>query len=129
MSDEFDSEYCHVQYVEYDNIVFLKWKKYCNSDDYRKPTMHASKLLSEHRKSNFIVDARNGFEDDNADVEWGFKVLLPSMAETECKHVAFIMNEVKEIEEEMDMWTREFMKYFKVHKVISYAEGLEVIRS
>ena len=36
---------------------------------------------------------------------------------TDCKNVVFIMNEVNEIEEEMDMWTKEFMKYFTVKKV------------
>ena len=63
------------------------------------------------------MDARNGFEDEKEDVEWGFKVLLPAMSKTDCKIVVFILNEVNEIEEEMDMWTKEFMKYFKVKKV------------
>jgi flagellar basal body rod protein FlgC len=33
------------------------------------------------------------------------------------KNVVFIMNEVNEIEEKMDMCTKEFMKYFTVSKV------------
>jgi len=43
--------------------------------------------------------------------------LLPATSNTDCKNVVFIMNEVNEIEEEMDMWTKEFMKYFTVKKV------------
>ncbi|MDT3427763.1 hypothetical protein J2Z22_003339 [Paenibacillus forsythiae] len=35
------------------------------------------------------------------------------------------MNEVNEIEEEMDMWTKEFMKYFTVKRVKSYEDAVE----
>ena len=74
-----------------------------------------------------MFDARNGFEDNKADVEWGFSFLLPEMAKTDCKYVVFIMNEVEEIEEEMDMWTKEFKKYFVVKKVENYSEAIEFI--
>jgi hypothetical protein len=39
------------------------------------------------------------------------------------------MNQVNEIEEEMDMWTKEFMKYFLVKKVEDYSQALELIHS
>ena len=65
-----------------------------------------------YANSNFVVDARNGFEDEKGDIEWGFTVLLPAMSNTDCKKVVFIINEVNEIEEELDLWTKEFMKYF-----------------
>ncbi|MNC52282.1 hypothetical protein D3C75_1016210 [compost metagenome] len=68
------------------------------------------------------MDARNGFEDDPADVEWAFSALLPEMAKTNCKTVVFIMNEVNAIEDEMDMWTMEFMKYFSVQRTSDYAD-------
>ena len=42
------------------------------------------------------------------------------MSNTDCKNVVFIMNKVNEIEEEMDMWTKEFRKYFTVKKVKCY---------
>ncbi|MFW2488586.1 hypothetical protein ACN077_08405 [Clostridium chromiireducens] len=124
---EFDSEFCNVKYIEKDNIVFLTWKKFCCLDDYRKPTMFALELMKQYPNSNFVVDARNGFEDDKADVEWGFSFLLPEMAKTDCNYVVFIMNEVKEIEEEMDMWTKEFEKYFVVKRVENYSEAVEFI--
>jgi len=60
-------------------------------------------------------------------VELEFSVLLPSMSSTDCKIVVFIMNEVNEIEEEMNMWTKEFMKYFTVKKVTRYAESVNYI--
>jgi hypothetical protein len=120
VKNEFDSEFCKVQYMEADNIVFLTWKKFCCYEDYREPTVFALDLLRQYPGSNFVVDARNGFEDEKADVEWAFSELLPAMSKTDCKKVVFIMNEANEIEEEMDMWTREFRKYFSVKKVASY---------
>lgn len=74
-----------------------------------------------------VVEARNGFEDEKEDVEWGFSVLLPAMSKTDCKNVVFIMNEVNEIEEEMDMWTQESMKYFTVNKVNCYEDEVRLI--
>ena len=127
-TNEFDSEYCNVKYIEEDNVVFLTWKKYCHHDDYRNPTIFAVELLKKHLGSNFICDARNGFEDHKDDVEWGFKVYLPLMAESTCKKVFFIMNEVNDIEEEMDMWTKEFSKYFTVKKVLSYEDAVKVLK-
>ncbi|MFT8887388.1 MAG: hypothetical protein ABF904_01045 [Ethanoligenens sp.] len=37
------------------------------------------------------------------------------------------MNQINEIEEEMDMWTKEFLKYFAVKKVTSYDEAVALI--
>lgn len=123
MANEFDSEFSNVRYLEKEHIVFLKWKNFCCYDDYRNPTTFALNLLRENPGSNFVIDARNGFEDEQADVEWGFSFLLPEMAKTDCRYVVFIMNEVNEIEDEMDMWTREFMKYFVVKKVEDFPQA------
>jgi hypothetical protein len=124
---EFNSEFCNVKYIEEDNLVFLAWKKFCCFDNYRKPTTFALELLKQYPNSNFVVDARNGFEDEKEDVEWGFTILLPAMSKTDCKNVIFIMSEVNEIEEEMDMWTRELMKYFSVKKVKCYEDAIKAI--
>ena len=124
---EFDSEFSNVKYMAEDNVVFLTWKKFCCYDDYRNPTTYALELLKKYKNSNFVVDARNGFEDEKDDVEWGFNVLLPAMSKTDCRYIVLIMNEVNEIEEEMDLWTKEFMKYFTVKKVSSYAEAIKYI--
>ncbi|WP_094605950.1 hypothetical protein SPSIL_055630 [Sporomusa silvacetica DSM 10669] len=125
---EFDSEFCNVKYVEKDKAILLAWKKFACGDDYRNPTTFAWELLKENVGSKFIVDARNGFEDEKADVEWGFTVLLPRMTQTTCKMVCFIMNEVNDIEEEMDMWTKEFGKYFAVIKASDYENALEKMK-
>jgi hypothetical protein len=55
------------------------------------------------------------------------KVLLPFMAQSDCKKCVFIMNEVSGIEEEMDMWTKEFLKYFDVKKVTTYEDAVASI--
>jgi quinol monooxygenase YgiN len=125
---EFNSEFCNIKYIEEDNIVFLTWKKFCSFKDYRTPTTFALDLLKGNANSNFVVDARNGFEDDKEDVEWGFTFLLPEISKTDCKYVVFILNEVKEIEEEMDLWTKEFGKYFTVIKAKSYVEALDKMK-
>jgi hypothetical protein len=66
---EYDSEYCHVQYLESTHAVFLTWKKFASFDNYRKPTRFALALMQNLPATRFIVDARNGFEDEKADVE------------------------------------------------------------
>lgn len=121
---EFDSDFCNVKYIEGDNVVFLTWKKFACGDDYRKPATFAWELLKEHNIRTFIVDARNGFEDDKEDAEWAFSVLVPGMAQTACKIICFIMNEINEIENEMDMWTKEFGRYFAVCRASDYRNAL-----
>lgn len=123
----YDSEFCKVRYMEQDNVVLLTWKKFCCFDDYRKPTMFASGLLKKYMNSNLVIDARNGFEDEKEDIEWGFQVLLPDMAKSNCKRCVFILNEISTIEDEIDLWSAEFEKYFQVYKVQSYQEAVEVI--
>ena len=124
----FDSIYCHVEYKMADNIVFLEWKQFCCYEDYRRPTTFALELLRKYPNSQFVFDARNGFEDEKDDVVWGFNFLLPEMAKTDCKCVAFILEEVNEIEQEMNMWTKEFMKYFAIKQVDSYEKAVEQIK-
>lgn len=92
---------------------------------YRKPTNYALGLLQENQGSNLIIDARNGFEDEEADVRWGFSELIPNMAKTSCTHCVMIMNEVNDIQGEMDMWTAEFSKYFTVIHTTTLESALE----
>jgi hypothetical protein len=123
----FHNQYGQVDYVEKDNVILLTWKEKCSYDDYRNTTLAALSGLQKYPNSNFVVDARNGFEDEKEDVEWGVKVLLPAISKTTCKVVVFIMEVVNDIEEEMDMWTKEFMRYFKVVKVDSYTKAVSVL--
>lgn len=123
----FDSDYCNIQYIEKDDVVLLAWKKACSFDNYRSPSLFMLWLLQEHPGSTYVVDARNGFEDEKEDVDWGFTYLIPAMAQTGCKTVVFIMNPKNDIEGEMDMWGNEFRKYFQVFRVTSYEEALAYV--
>lgn len=40
----YSSEYCDVKYEENYNVVFVKWKKFCSYDDYRKPLEYALEM-------------------------------------------------------------------------------------
>ncbi len=126
--DSFDSEYCNVTYIAEERIVLLTWKTFCRLDDYRTPTLFAARLLQQKPQSNFVIDARSGFEDDKEDVAWGFSVLLPTMAQSDCKLCVFIMNKASDIDDEIDLWTKEFKKYFAVKKVRSYEEAIKQVR-
>lgn len=83
--------------------------------------------MKENAGSSLVIDARNGFEDEKEDIEWGFQVLLPDMALSSCQKCIFIMNELPLIEEEIDLWTAEFQKYFEVYKVQSYSEAIKIV--
>jgi quinol monooxygenase YgiN len=119
----FKSEFCEVNFITSANVVFLKWEKFCQGEDYRKPLCYVLTLLENNKNSNFIVDARNGFEDDKADVTWAFHEFIPQLAKAGCKLTCFIVNQDDDIKEEIDMFTEEFMKYVMVEKVLSPEEA------
>lgn len=118
----FESEYAKSEYIEKDNVVLHVWKKEAHFDDYRNPVKASLEMLREHKNSIFIVDARNGFEDVKEDVEWGFEWFLPELKKTGCKVWGFILPEVSDIEGEIDLWTREVEKNFRVIRAVSYGE-------
>lgn len=127
---EFDSPFCNVKYIEEDNVVLLAWKQPSYFENYRAPSQFMLEQLQAHAGSNYVCDARHGFEDEKDDVVWGFGYLLPEMAKTtDCKAVVFIMNTVNDIEGEMSMWGNEFSKYFKVARVSSYEEAVEFLKT
>jgi len=120
----YESEFCLVDYLDKDNIVMIQWKKFCELDDYRKPTTFALNLLETNKGANLLIDARNGFEDNKEDIDWAFTFLLPEMSHTTCKTIVFLMTKVSKIEDEMDLWEKEFRKYFQVIKVNSLEDGI-----
>jgi hypothetical protein len=44
-------------------------EKFCRLEDYRRPAHFELELLQEHPGCFLVIAARNGFEDDPADVE------------------------------------------------------------
>ena len=125
----FESEYAKSEYIEKDNAVLHVWKKEAHFDDYRDPVKASLEMLREHKNSIFIVDARNGFEDVKEDVEWGFEWFLPELKKTGCKVWGFILPEVSDIEGEIDLWTREVEKNFRVIRAVSYGEIVALAKS
>ena len=123
----FESDFAKIEYIENDNVVFHTWKKEAHFDDYRSPVMASLELLREHKDSIFIVDARNGFEDTKEDVEWGFNYFLPELKKTGCKIWGFILPKVSHIEGEIDLWTKEIEKNFRVIRSTSYEEVLSQV--
>ena len=123
----FESDFAKVEYIPTDNVVFHIWKKEAHYDDYRKPVTESLNLLREHQDSLFIVDAINGFEDVKEDVDWGFEYFLPELKKTGCKIWGFILPEISDIEGEIDLWTKEIEKNFRVIRAESYEEILAVI--
>ena len=123
----FDSDFAKSEYIEKDNVVFHTWKKEAHFDDYRKPVEASLEILREHKKSVFIVDARNGFEDAKEDVEWGFSFFLPELKKTGCTIWGFILPEISDIEGEIDLWTKEIEKNFRVIRATSYEEIVKQI--
>ncbi|MBR4224410.1 MAG: hypothetical protein IKR73_06335 [Oscillospiraceae bacterium] len=74
------------------------------------------------------MDARNGFVDVEDDVRWGFDYFLPELKKTGCKIWGFILPEISDIEGEIDLWTREIEKNFRVIRALSYEEILDLAR-
>jgi len=120
----FTSDYADVDFLEKEGLVLLSWKQEAHLQNYRQPAEAALELMKEHG-CDFVIDARNGFEDDKADVQWGFNYLLPQMARTGCRNVWFIIDDSsgESLEREMNMWEAEFSRYFTVRR----ADSLEKI--
>lgn len=53
---------------------------------------------------------------------------MPGMAKTTCKKIGFLMEGVTDIEGEMNMWEKEFRKYFIVHKADTEESIIEKMR-
>lgn len=124
----FESDFAKSEYIEKDNAVFHVWKKEAHYDDYRNPVIASLEMLKAHKGSLFIVDARNGFEDVKEDVEWGFSYFLPELKKTGCSTWGFILPKVSDIKGEIDLWTREIEKNFRVIRAESYDEILRKAR-
>lgn len=125
----FKSEFCEVSYLKKENVILLKWEKFCKGKDYREPLYYVLELLQKNKNSNFICDARNGFEDDKEDIKWAFDEFIPKMCDTDCKKVVFVTNVINNIQGEIDMFTNEFKKYFEVKEVISIEDAFNEIDS
>ena len=121
----YKSEFCDVYYNEDLNIVFVKWKKFCKKDDYRKPLLYALDIMREHNGCNYVADTRDGFENELEDTKWVFDVFLTQAASTTCKAIFFIIDNDNKLKEELEGQAVELRKKFDVY----YCFGLDEVES
>lgn len=119
------SEFSDVTYLEDLNIVFIKWKKFCRQEDYRKPLLYALEIMKSHINCHYAADTRDGFENEDADTQWLLDVFLPQTAQTTCKVIFFIVNNDDRLKEELERQSVELRKQFDVH----YCYGLEDVKN
>jgi hypothetical protein len=118
----FETEYCKVEYLKKQNAVYCRWKKRCNSQNYRAPFEFGLKLINEHHASMWITDTTNGFENEPDDTRWLFDAFIPKVIASSCESIAFIIQEDSPLEEEIEQQEAGLSQYFKVQKVNSLEE-------
>ena len=97
----YKSEFCEVKYEENYNVVFVKWKKFCCKDDYRKPLEYALEIIKEH-KCNYVADTRTGFENIPEDTKWIADYFIPKSVEYGCQCIFFIIDKNNSLKEELE---------------------------
>lgn len=95
------SEYCDVNYNETYNIVFVKWKKFCCIEDYRKPLKFALDIIKQY-KCDYVADTRDGFENIPEDTKWVADYFMPKAAEYGCRCIYFIIDENNTLKDELE---------------------------
>ena len=120
----FESEFCEVTYLEDLNIVFVKWKKFCRQDDYRKPLLAALDIMRKYPGCHYAADTREGFENEQADTQWLFETFLPQASLTSCKIIFFIIDKDDRLKEELEGQANELQKFFDVY----YCFGLDEVK-
>lgn len=98
----YSTKYCEVSYLAQYNVVFVKWKAYCEAEDYRAPLLYALEIIREHEGCNYVADTRSGFVDAPADTLWVADYFMPKAAEYGCKTIFFIINENNELKDELE---------------------------
>ena len=95
------SEYCDVNYNETYNIVFVKWKKFCCMEDYRKPLKFALDIIKQY-KCDYVADTRDGFENILEDTKWVADYFMPKAAEYGYRCIYFIIDENNTLKDELE---------------------------
>ena len=96
------SEFCDVKYEENYNVVFVKWKKYCCKQEYRKPLEYALNIIKEHKNCDYVADTRSGFKNAPEDTKWVAEYFMPTAAEYGCKSIYFIIDKNNSLKEELE---------------------------
>ncbi len=86
------SDHCDVLYATELNCVFIKWKKYCEGEDYRKPLLHAADILRQHDGCNVVMDIRESMGFSDSDTAWLHEIFSVAAYNSGCRHFFFIRN-------------------------------------
>lgn len=121
------SEFADVSYLKDLNVAFVKWKKFCQNNDYRNPLLCAIEIMGNHKNCHFIADTRDGFENEPEDTKWVFEVFLPEAAKTGCKKIFFIIDDDNTLKEELEGQAAELKKFFEVHYCFSIEEVKRIL--
>ena len=98
----YTSEFCEVAYKPDYNVVFVKWKKFCCNEDYRKPLKYALKIIKSYENCDYVADTRSGFENIPEDTQWVADYFMPKAVEYGCKCIYFIIDENNSLKEELE---------------------------
>lgn len=109
------SENCDVLYVSELNCAFVKWKRYCEREGYRKPLLHAVEIINSHDDCHFIADMRDGFELCSDDDTWLHEEFAPMIADCGCKHIFFIKNTDSLLDNMLENHSALLKRHFSVH--------------
>ena len=122
------SEYCDVQYDEINNVVFVKWKKFCRGEDYRAPLKYAVDIMDKHDDCHYVADTRDGFENDPEDTKWIFECFTPQSYAAGCRYIFFIIDRNNTLKEELEGQSVELSKYFTVKACYSMDEVADELK-
>ncbi len=118
----YNSMYCEVSYDEQYNVVFVKWKSYCELDDYRAPLLYALEIIKSHDGCNYVADTRSGFEDNPADTLWVADYFMPKAAEYGCQNIFFIIDENNTLREELEGQAQASADVIQFHYIYDLSE-------
>lgn len=94
------SKFCEVSYNKEYNAVFVKWKKFCKLEEYRKPLLYALDIINKYN-CDYIADTRDGFEDAPEDTILVKEYFIPKAVEYGCKTIYFIIDANNSLADEL----------------------------
>lgn len=109
------SENCDVLYVSELNCAFVKWKRYCEHDAYRRPLLHAVEIINSHDGCSYIADMRDAFEPCTDDDTWLHEEFSQMIADCGCKHIFYIKNKESLLDNMLENRSALLQRHFSVH--------------
>ena len=116
------SDYCEVNYEEKQNVVLVKWKKFCCNQDYREPLEYALDIIKQYENCDYVADTRSGFENIPEDTQWVADYFMPKAVEYGCKCIYFIIDQNNSLKEELEGQEKDSSDKIKFKYIYSLEE-------